>query len=458
MFDTYLFLRKARMKKKFNLYKQAFMLTFDFASIFYVSLLIGYFIYAIISEGDLLSSVRGNITQFLPDNIKILMPLLLYFFLIQLMKGIKASGVVFSESDYKLLTLPYQSKKLWLILLTERLFSSLIRYSLIGIVIYFLTLIELEVIIYLICYLLIINGLSAVIEWKMFSLHLIKKLMIIFIAWCFIIGLSFLPIEISLVVLISVLLGINYPLYQRLYNNINYEAVVMAGNFKTWNIPFVSYMSKTKVVKKERQSVLTKLNFFKKPLNYQTNAVNRRMLYLYLENNMKSVFQVLGALIILIVVAYFKITEFYYFIIGLSIIIYSSIGNLFFEGFWQTKLIDILPVRFNDYKIIYIKGLSLLNIPIFITYGSLLVYSDGLIGVLQLILFVLITYILLTMSLEKMINNMKQKLFNYHLELIITYLILVLIPFIKYNFLAGYIIVILGIFLLFRYFIKKRVR
>src|SRR5699024_10202048 len=163
---------------------------------------------------------------------------------------------------------------------------------------------------------------------------------------------------------------------------------------------------------------------------------------------------------------------------------------LFFEGFWQTKLIDILPVRFNDYKIIYIKGLSLLKIPIFITYGSLLVYSDGLIdvlqliifvlityilltmsfeiiiliikkkliyiihvqfndskliyikvlsllnipifitydsllvysdgliGVLQLILFVLITYILLTMSLEKMINNMKQKLFNYHLELI----------------------------------------
>src|SRR5699024_5603473 len=195
MFDTYLFLRKARMKKKFNLYKQAFMLTFDFASIFYVSLLIGYFIYAIISEGDLLSSVRGNITQFLPDNIKILMTLLLYFFLfhlikgIQLMKGIKESDVVFSESDYNLLTFPYQSKKFCLILLTERLFSSLIRYSLIGIVIYFLTLIELEVIIYLICYLLIINGLSAVIEWKMFSLHLIKKLMIIFIAWCFIIGL-----------------------------------------------------------------------------------------------------------------------------------------------------------------------------------------------------------------------------------------------------------------------------
>src|SRR5690625_661604 len=109
----------------------------------------------------------------------------------------------------------------------------------------------------------------------MFSLHLIKKLMIIFIAWCFIIGLSFLPIEISLVVLISVLLGINYPLYQRLYNNINYEAVVMAGNFKTWNIPFVSYMSKTKVVKKERQSVLTKLNFFKKPLNYQDRKSTR---------------------------------------------------------------------------------------------------------------------------------------------------------------------------------------
>src|SRR5699024_11770880 len=116
------------------------MLTFDFISIFYVCLLYDYFIYAIIYECDILSSVRGNITQFLPDNIKILMPLLLYFFLIQLMKGIKASGVVFSESDYKLLTLLYQSKKLWLILLTERLFSSLIKYSLIGIFIYLLSL------------------------------------------------------------------------------------------------------------------------------------------------------------------------------------------------------------------------------------------------------------------------------------------------------------------------------
>src|SRR5699024_12687845 len=103
MCDTYLCLRKARMKKKFNLYKQAFMLTFDFASIFYVSLLIGYFIYAIISDGDLLSSVRGNITQFLPDNLKILMPLLLYFLLIQVMRGIADSGVVFSVIDSELL-------------------------------------------------------------------------------------------------------------------------------------------------------------------------------------------------------------------------------------------------------------------------------------------------------------------------------------------------------------------
>src|SRR5690625_5403971 len=105
---------------------------------------------------------------------------------------------------------------------------------------------------------------------------------------------------------------------------------------------------------------------------------------------MKSVFQVLGAFIILIVVAYFKITEFYYFIIGLSIIIYSSIGNLFFEGFWQTKLIDILPVRFNDYKIIYIKGLSLLNILIFIIYGSLLFFLVGFIFFLLFILFLFI--------------------------------------------------------------------
>src|SRR5690625_5594982 len=101
MFDTYLFLRKARMKKKFNLYKQAFMLTFDFASIFYVSLLIGYFIYAIISKGDLFYSVIDNITQFLPDNIKILMHLFFFFLLINLLKEIKTDDFLFYDINIK---------------------------------------------------------------------------------------------------------------------------------------------------------------------------------------------------------------------------------------------------------------------------------------------------------------------------------------------------------------------
>src|SRR5699024_9294419 len=276
----------------------------------------------------------------------------------------------------------------WFILLGERLLSALIKYSLVGLIIVILTPISLEAMIYLVGYLLIINGLSTVIEWKMFNLHVVKKILLIFVGWCVIIGLNFLPIKIALTALIILLIGINYPLYKRLYKDVNYEAVVIAGNFKTWNIPFVSYMSKTKTVKKERQTILTRVTFFKKPLNYQTNSVNKRMLYLYLESHLKSVLQLLGVLMLLITVAYFKIPEYDYFIIGLSIIIYSSVSNAFFKGFWHTKLIEILPARINDYKTIYIKGILLLNTPIILIYGSLLIFRDGLIGGLQLVMFI----------------------------------------------------------------------
>lgn len=458
MLEAYLFLKKARIKKKVDLYKQAFMLTFDFTSVFYVGLLVSYFIYAFVSEGGSLGSIRDQIALIIPNDLSLFMPLLLYFFLINLMKGFQASGVIFSESDYKLLMLPYPPKKLWFILLGERLLSALIKYSLVGLIIVILTPISLEAMIYLVGYLLIINGLSTVIEWKMFNLHMVKKILLIFVGWCVIIGLNFLPIEIALTILIILLVGINYPLYRRLYKDVNYEAVVIAGNFKTWNIPFVSYMSKTKTVKKERQTILTRVTFFKKPLNYQTNSVNKRMLYLYLENHLKSVLQLLGVLMLLITVAYFKIPEYYYFIIGLSIIIYSSVSNAFFKGFWQTKLIEVLPARINDYKTIYIKGILLLNTPIILIYGSLLIFKDGLIGGLQLIMFIFVTYLVLALSLEEVIAKMTRKQFNYPLDLIITYLLLILTAYINYYFLTVYLILIMGIILFSGLIRRKRAR
>lgn len=458
MIETYLFLKKARLKKKLGLYKQAFMLTFDFTSVFYVGLLVSYFIYGIISEGGLLEGIRNGIELIYPNDLSLLMPLLLTFILINLMKGIKASGVTFSESDYKLLMLPYQPKKIWFILLAERLVSALIKYSILGLVIAILTPLSFKNIFLLIGYLLIINGLSTVIEWKMFNLHLIKKLILIFGASLFIIGLNFLPIEIGLVTLIIILLGINLPLYRRLYENINFEEVIIAGNYKTWNIPFVSYMSKVKTVKKEQQTVLTKFKFFKKPLNYQTNSVNKRMLYLYLESNLKSVLQVLGALIILIVVAHFKITDYLSFIIGLSIIIYSSVSNIFFRAFFQTKLIELLPVRINEYKTIYIKGILLLNIPLVLVYGSLLVYKDGLVAVPQLILFAFTTLLIIWLSLEEVITKMIRKPFKYQFELIFTYILLVSSAFMNYYSIALYLALTISVIIIMRLIMRRPLR
>lgn len=458
MIETYLFLKKARFKKKLGLYKQALLLTLDFTSVFYMSLLVGYFIYSIVSEGGLFVSIRSAF-NFLDTNMLIMLtPLLLYFLVINLMKGIKQSGVTFSESDYKLLMLPYEPKNIWIILLVERLFGALIKYSVLGLIVAVLTPLSLKMISLLIGYLLIINGLSTVVEWKMFNLHLIKKLLIIIGAGLVVIGLSFLPIEIALFSLLIVLLVINLLLYKRLYKNIDFEAVVLAGNYKTWNIPFVSYMSKTKTVKKERQTALTKFKFFEKPLNYQTNAVNKRMLYLYLENNLKSILQLIGVLIILIVVAYFKITDYMYFIVALSIIIYASFSNTFFRGFLQTKLIEILPFRMNDYKKVFLKGVLILNAPIVFVYGSLIIYQEGVLGVLQLIMFILVTYLLLALSIEETIAKLIGKPFKHPLELIITYLLLILTALINYYFMTLYLFLIIVLIIFIRITIRRRAR
>src|SRR5699024_429173 len=166
----------------------------------YVGLLVSYFIYAFVSEGGSLGSIKAQIALIMPNDLSLFMPLLLYFFLINLMKGFQASGVIFSESDYKLLMLPYPPKKLWFILLGERLLSALIKYSLVGLIIVILTPISLEAMIYLVGYLLIINGLSTVIEWKMFNLHVVKKILIIFVGRGLMIGLNYYHINITLTI------------------------------------------------------------------------------------------------------------------------------------------------------------------------------------------------------------------------------------------------------------------
>src|SRR5690625_4023190 len=105
MFSMYLFLKKNRFRKKLHLNKMAFSLMFDWTSLFYTVLLVGYITIAIIIEGDF-TNWSYNTTVFLDGiameriwSIMTVVPLAMLF------RSFQFTGVLFSTAVFTLTVL-----------------------------------------------------------------------------------------------------------------------------------------------------------------------------------------------------------------------------------------------------------------------------------------------------------------------------------------------------------------
>src|SRR5690625_2682538 len=178
MFSMYLFLKKNRFRKKLHLNKMAFSLMFDWTSLFYTLLLVGYITIAIIIEWDF-TNWSYNTTVFL-DGIAVerIWSIMTVVPLAMLFRSFQFPGVLYSTAEYTLTVLPHKTSRIWLFVAMERWVKSLFMYTVIGIILFLFSPSSLSIIILYVFLLLFINVIMTLVEWKFFQLHIILKLII----------------------------------------------------------------------------------------------------------------------------------------------------------------------------------------------------------------------------------------------------------------------------------------
>src|SRR5690625_4256554 len=174
MFNMYLFLKKNRFRKKMHLNKVAFHLLFDWTSLFYTLLLVGYIMVAIGIEGDF-SQWRIQTAVFLDGiameriwSIMTIIPLAMLF------RSFQYPGVMFSTAEYTLTMLPHKVGRIWFFVAIERWMKALFVYVILGIILFLFSPTSISVICLYLFLLIFINVLMTPFEWKFFQLRIIK--------------------------------------------------------------------------------------------------------------------------------------------------------------------------------------------------------------------------------------------------------------------------------------------
>src|SRR5690625_3907762 len=115
MVNQYIFVKRQRVRKKMAIYKLLFSLSLDVTTLLYISILIGYVIFAIVRVGEvppvvlkIFTQIRTNSQENLYQQLPFLLLPIFYF-----VRSFSHPGVLFSSGEYLLATLPNRREIIW---------------------------------------------------------------------------------------------------------------------------------------------------------------------------------------------------------------------------------------------------------------------------------------------------------------------------------------------------------
>src|SRR5690625_1329100 len=113
MIKLFLLLKRGRFQKKSHLYKRVWLMSFDIMLLFYVVVLLGYIIWALVKDGNL----AGTISQF---TIQLEELSIDYFWVIMtvipialLFRTFSRPGIMISSAEYTVTMLTYTKTQIW---------------------------------------------------------------------------------------------------------------------------------------------------------------------------------------------------------------------------------------------------------------------------------------------------------------------------------------------------------
>lgn len=361
MFNTYIFMKKNRLHKKWQVYKKIWDLSFDLTLFFYAGMLLAYIVYIVIVEQNILLTLQQHMPSFQKIHMEVINSLVLLFPFMYWFRSFQQPGILFTSAEWKLTTLPYLTKTVWKMLARERNVLAFVKFSGIGILYFIFSTSALSHILLYVVVLWIIHSMMIIIQWKLFQQPLWLKLLT-GLTWAGIVFISYmLPGFLQIIFPFLLLMAAQVIGYRRIFHKIDWDRVCMAADYKVWNLPFVSRVTKVSIKKEKKKASWQHRLFWKKPFSFNKNTLYHRLWFIYITKNSAYIAQIIGVLLLLnISLAWLKEWLFYAAIL-ITIHVWSYFLSILFKDRFSVDIVEVLPWSLSRFKKSYMKwgyGLS----------------------------------------------------------------------------------------------------
>lgn len=361
MIKLYLLLKRGRIRKKGQIYKRLWMMSFDVTIIFYTLILAGYIVFAIYRSGTIFTTIQQFVLQIEAISVDYFWVLMTVIPLGMLLRTFSQPGISISTAEYTATTLPYTKQQIWWMAAGERWLRLCIILCFIGGGLWFFSPTSGPVILMYIGLLLVINIVMTVIEWRVFQLRFLWKVLILALG----IGVNLLSVWTSppLVAGISgmTLILVSAILIPRNVHHINWEKVTAACDYKIWNMFLVSYMTKQKMKKQRSYTWWQRLPFWRNHLPYRKESLYHRLWHIYFQRQIVMLLQFIGTMLVLVgfvpvtniwIVDFatllgFSLTSlkpwFFFIALALAIHMYASFVAVIWKDRLTADIVQVLP-------------------------------------------------------------------------------------------------------------------
>ncbi|PAV30697.1 hypothetical protein CIL05_06240 [Virgibacillus profundi] len=428
VWKAYWFIRKNRRRKKRKINKIALGLMVDKTTGAYLLLLGAYLFASLFIFGDFIQEFNPYFIL-IEENLKKGFWLILTALPIRyIMKSFREPGLKFSSSEYQLGMLPYSRSRIWLFALIEKWLRQFVIYSIIAGLVILLTPISHSLVISYVLLLMVYDIMMSVPQWRLFQIRFLPKLgwllLVIFINMFGVLTTS----PIVGIVLFAIIIVLNFVLLRSLFTRVNWSRVTEISDYHIWNMWLIGKASQTKFKKQKKYSVFQN-SMKRKKAFHSDKALHNRMWKLYLAKNNELLFQLIGALFLMLVVLPFINETLFYIGLAFGIYAYASATVSFFSDRFSSDILHVLPWDLTKYNKSFFKwvlyGAILPLIPIIIFLGIHMTFWVPL----QLLFYSSTFLYIYDVKVDKAMVMLAKKPVNFQVDESIGFVLLILIVF-----------------------------
>lgn len=369
LFTMYRGIKRSRFKKKKNMYKQVYQMSFDKTVLLYALALFGYVLTAVFISGNFTNPLQNGFTFLEEIGAKYFLVVVSIYPLRYMFQAFRQSGIVLSSSEYQLSILPFGLREVWNVIVIEKWVKRIGGGLILWLTFVVTPLPNTLTGAYILTLLCIDIGMTAPL-WRMYQQRLLPKLAACLGAVLLVGLLIYIkPILAAAFVFASIIVW-NIFTWKHVLKQVNWGRVVEGSDHKVWKMPLISAITKVPFKREKRIYVLQKLKFRRKKFDYHASSIHHRLWHSYIIKNVRVLFQMFGILLGFMTAMIFVNAFIFYLSIAISVYIFTKMSASLFYDRFKTDVLEVLPWDVSSFRKTFLRwniyGGVLLIVPIFV--------------------------------------------------------------------------------------------